>query len=583
MHDRRVSDVLIELNSSEKGLTSPEAEKRQSLNGKNEIKDGKRVSAISIFLGQFNNAVVWILIIATIISAFVGEYVDAFVIIAIIVAIAVIGFYQEYNAERSIEKLKELASLKATVIRDNKKCEISSKDLVVGDIILLETGNKVPADARVIESINLKTLESALTGESHAIEKHQKELAKNTILADRKNMVYSGTLVVGGRAKAVVTSIGMSTEMGKIAKLIEDVETEKTPLQKDMDKLGKFLGVITIIIALIVFAVGMLKNEATLLQMLLVSVSLAVAAIPEGLPAVVVISLALGTKRMLKRNALIRRLPSVETLGSTTVICTDKTGTLTANEMTVKKIFAGNDIIDVSGTGYSTEGNFHIKNRKIDPSKIKNLLLAGILNNNSELKDGKIIGDPTEGCLIVSGAKAGLVKESLEVQYKRIHEIEFTSERKLMTTVHKNKKETISYVKGAPEVLVKLCSQIEINGKTRKLTKQDIKTLISDGSIKRVRGNEQSRARARIRANQRGKGRQRGHGSRKGRATARLPKKKRWINGIRLQRDFLRKLRDDKLIPKKAYRELYMKSKGGFFRSKRHLELYISEHGLKQK
>ncbi len=479
MHSKTIEQVLRELNTSVKGLSQKEADERLQKYGLNEIKEAKKISPWKIFIEQFNSVVIWILIIATIISAFLKEITDAIVISVIIILIAILGFRQEYRAERAIEVLKKLASLKSTVIRDSQIREIDAKYLVPGDIIVLETGDKVPADARLAEVFNLQAQESALTGESHNVKKDIVPLDEKIGIADMKNMVFSGTIIVSGRAKAIVTATGMHTEIGKIAKMIEEVKPGPTPLQKKMDQLGKLLGKITIIIAIIVFAVGLLVHEAPWLKMLLVAVSLAVAAIPEGLPAVVTISLALGTQRMLKRNALIRRLPSVETLGSTTVICTDKTGTLTANEMTVKKIFVNGKIIDVTGVGYDAKGQFLYKNKPAGIDEIELLLRIGALNTNAELKDGNLIGDPTEGALIVSAAKAGLIKEDLEIEWPRIDEIEFTSERKMMTTIHKYHGEKIVYTKGAPEVVLKICNYISINGKVKKLT-EDMKQEILD-------------------------------------------------------------------------------------------------------
>ncbi|MBI4439602.1 calcium-translocating P-type ATPase, SERCA-type [Candidatus Woesearchaeota archaeon] len=473
------ASVLKKLNSSQKGLSQQEAEARLKQYGFNEIKEAKKISPWEIFLRQFKSIVIWILVAATIISAFLAEYVDAIVILVIIVLIAVLGFIQEYRAEKSIEALKRLASLKATVLRDGKKAEIDAKDVVPGDIIFLETGDKVPADARLIDELNLKTQEAALTGESTPVKKHTAALKDSTILAERANMVYSSTIVVSGRARAVVTSTGMQTEIGRIATLIEEVKPEHTPLQKKMDSLGKWLGAITIAIALVVFFAGLIVHRASFLDMLLVSVSLAVAAIPEGLPAVVTISLALGTQRMLRRNALIRNLPSVETLGSTTVICTDKTGTLTVNEMTVKKIFANEKIIDVTGSGYDTKGEFLHRGKPHPTGEIELLLKIGALNNNAELREGSLIGDPTEGCLIVSAAKAGISKQSLESEYLRVDEIEFTSERKMMTTIHEHRTGKYAFVKGAPEVVLELCSNIHINGKVKKLTLNKKKEILS--------------------------------------------------------------------------------------------------------
>ncbi|MBI2558814.1 calcium-translocating P-type ATPase, PMCA-type [Candidatus Woesearchaeota archaeon] len=478
MYSKTTEQVLRELNTTDKGLSQQEAENRLKEYGLNEIKEGKKISAFEIFIGQFKSIVIWILIFATVVSAFLGEWIDAIVILIIIILIAVLGFFEEYRAEKSIEALKKLTSLRANVVRDGQKKDIDSKLLVPGDIIILETGNKVPADARLIEVFNLQTHEAALTGESQPVKKNTEVLPEKTPIADMKNTVFSGTIVVSGRAKAVVVQTAMKTEIGKIAKMIEDVEPELTPLQKRMDGLGKLLGKATIGIAVIVFVVGMLVHKASWNVMLLTSVSLAVAAIPEGLPAVVTISLAIGTQRMLKRNALVRRLPSVETLGSTTVICSDKTGTLTANQMTVVKIFANGKIIDVSGIGYETKGQFTWKNKPVKSDDLELLLTIGALNNNADLKEGSIFGDPTEGALIVSAAKAGIIKEDLEIEMPRVDEIEFTSERKMMTTVHEHHGEKVSYVKGAPEVVLKLCSYISISGKVKKLTENEKKEIL---------------------------------------------------------------------------------------------------------
>jgi len=478
MHNKTIEQVLKELKTTAKGLSQAEADERLKQYGLNEIKEAKKVSPFEIFINQFNSIVIWILIAATIISAFLKEYVDSIVILIILILIAVLGFVQEYRAERAIEALKKLASLKAIVLRDGQKIEINTKFLVPGDIVVLETGDKVPTDSRLIEVFNLQTQEAALTGESQPVKKNTNELEEKTAIADRKNMVFSGTIIVSGRAKAAVAATGMQTEIGKIATLIQEVKPEPTHLQKKLDQLGKWLAILVAVVVIIVFTVGIAVHEASMIDMFIVAVSLAVAAIPEGLPAVVTISLALGTQRMLKRNALVRRLPSVETLGSVTAICTDKTGTLTVNEMTVKKIFANAKIIDVTGAGYETKGQFLHKNKPANIDDIGLLLRIGALNNNADLKDSNLIGDPTEGALIVSAAKAGLIKEELEIEYKRIDEIEFTSERKMMTTIHKHHGEKIAYVKGAPEVVLRFCNYVYINGKVKKLTEEMKKEIL---------------------------------------------------------------------------------------------------------
>ena len=476
-HSKKEEEVFKELGADKNGLTEKEAEKRLQDYGYNEIKEAKKISPIKIFLQQFNSVVIYILIIALIISLFVGEKIDAVVIGTILVLNAIFGFIQEYKAEKSIEALKKLASLKATVIRDGKEKEIDAKLLVPGDIIKLETGDKIPADARLFEVINLETQEAALTGESTPVIKEIKVLAEKTPLADRINMVFSGTVITNGRGKAVVTGTGMKSEIGKIAKLIEEVEQEKTPLQKKLDQMGRVLGIITVVVSFIVFLAGIFKGGG-ILEFFIVAVALAVAAIPEGLPAVVTIGLAIGTQKMLKRNALIRKLPSVETLGSTTVICTDKTGTLTRNEMTVKRIYANGKIIDVTGSGYGKKGDFLYKNKKIDAEEILLLLKAGSLNNNASLTDGNVIGDPTEGALIVSAEKAGLSREILEKKNPRINEIPFTSERKLMTTIHNINREKVAFSKGAPEVVLNLCSSVYEDGKIKKLSEAKKKEIL---------------------------------------------------------------------------------------------------------
>jgi Ca2+-transporting ATPase len=333
-----INQVLKSFKSSKKGLTTSEAKKRLRRYGLNELKRKKKISPLKIFLRQFNSILIWILIFAVILSFILGEKLDAIVIIIILIFNAIFGFIQEYRAERSIEALKKLTALRAKVLRQNKIITVPASELVPGDIIILSEGDKVPADARIIENESLSVIESSLTGESLPVTKNIAKLKRNTILAERKNMVYSGTIVTEGKCKAIITATGMRTEIGKIAKMLEGIKEEQTPLQKKLKKLGTYLVIATGFATLVVFILGILKGSK-ILDMLLTSVSLAVAAIPEGLPAVVTISLALAIQRMIKKNALIRKLPSVETLGSTTVICTDKTGTLTMNKMKVVKFY----------------------------------------------------------------------------------------------------------------------------------------------------------------------------------------------------------------------------------------------------
>jgi Ca2+-transporting ATPase len=489
-HNKEIKEVFAELHTSEKGLTEKEAQEKLQKYGLNEIEEKKKVSPFKIFISQFKNFLIYILFAAVVISTIVGyddyvkhggslveHFMDSIVILIILILIGVIGFIQEYRAEKAIEALKKLASLKARVVRDGKEKQIDVNKLVPGDIVILEAGDKIPADGRLIELHNLQTQEAALTGESVPIKKELKVLPEKTQIADQKNMLFSGTIITNGRGKAIVTRTGMNTEIGKIATMIQEAKPEPTPLQVKLEKLGKMLGVAVIAISVIVFIAGALTGKG-LLEMFKTAVSLAVAAVPEGLPAVVVVSLALGARRMVKRNALIRRLPSVETLGATTVICSDKTGTLTKNEMTVKKIYANKKVIEVSGSGYSIQGDFFFNGKKINPKEILLLLKIGALNNDASLSDGKVVGDPTEGSLIVSAAKGGLIKEELEKDTPRIDEIEFTSERKMMTTVHKINGEKVAYVKGAPEVVLSHCTSIYDNGKVRKLGEKEKKEIL---------------------------------------------------------------------------------------------------------
>jgi len=479
----KISKIFDALDTNEKGLSSQEVEKRFEKYGHNKLKAKKQISPIFLFLEQFKDPVIWVLIGALVISIIIGyvEYnqghgtimehaTEPIVIGAIVIANAVIGFLQEYKAEKAIEALKKMASLKATVIRDGKQVEIDAEDVVPGDILVLSPGEKIPADARLMSLTNLQTQEAALTGESLPVKKEVVEFEEDLQLGDRTNMVFSGTVITEGKGKAIVVKTGMDTEIGKIAQLIESAEETLTPLQKRLEKLGKFLTYLVLGICVFIFTV-LTFSDQTVLGALITAVSLAVAAIPEGLPAVVTISLALGVQRMVKKNALIRKLPSVETLGSTTVICTDKTGTLTKNEMTVKKIYVDDKIIEVGGSGYVPEGNFSEKTKSLDL-----LMKIGILNNDSELvkKDDKysILGDPTEGSLLVSAEKAGFDSEKLRKKHPRIDEIMFDSKRKRMTTVHNIDNRKYAYVKGAPDIILGLCDKILVDGKEQKLTKQ---------------------------------------------------------------------------------------------------------------
>ncbi|MBN2112209.1 calcium-translocating P-type ATPase, SERCA-type [Candidatus Woesearchaeota archaeon] len=488
-YNKTAEQVLKELGSSIKGLADSEAAKRLEKYGPNEIKEEKKISGFQIFINQFKSFIVYILIAAVIISVIIPiyeeglqnvrimDFVDAIAIFVILVLNSVMGFLQEYKAEEAIEALKKLTSLKALVIRNGHEKEIDAKDIVPGDIIALEVGQKIPADSRLVSIHNLEVQEAALTGESTPVRKILELIKGEKVIANRTNMAFAGTIVTRGRATAVVAHTGMTTEIGKIATQIQEAGKKITPLQEKLGTLGHVLGILTIFICIAVVLGGVLKG-GHILEWLIIGVSLAVAAIPEGLPAVVTISLALGVQRMVKRNALIRHLPSVETLGSTTVICTDKTGTLTKNEMTVRKVYVNKNIIDATGTGYHPEGKF-VKDGKTYKSKeLEMLLKIGVLCNDSNLTGTKVIGDPTEACLLVSAKKIGLMPHSLRRDHLRLDENEFTSERKMMSTLNKEGNKHYVFSKGAPEILLKKCGKILENGKTRKITKKDADQIL---------------------------------------------------------------------------------------------------------
>lgn len=473
-YNQKIEDVFTNLKASKKGLTTHQAEQRLHKYGFNELETKEGIHPLKIFIQQFASPLIWILLGALAVSIFLGEKVDAIFIGIILIINAILGFKQEYNAEKSIEALQKMASLKAKVIRDQHIIKIESRNVVPGDILILEEGDKVPADARFFEVHSLDTQEAPLTGESLPVKKDTKVLAEKTPLADQINMAFAGTIITKGRGQAIVTNTGMTTQVGKIAKLIHKSTQKETPLQKKLKNLGKYLSIIVLVVAVLVFVIGIIFGKP-IVDQFLTAIALAVAAIPEGLPAVITISLALGVKKMIKKNALIRKLPSVETLGSVNVICTDKTGTLTHNEMTVTKIFAHNTVIDITGSGYEPTGEFFVDKKKIKTKSIDLLLKIGLNCNNSKINKKKnkfeIIGDPTEGCLLVSAQKAGVKDND-----PRINEIPFSSERKMMTTIHKS---GYSYTKGAPEIILDKCNRIYINGQIKRLDKAQKQQILS--------------------------------------------------------------------------------------------------------
>ncbi len=450
--------TIKELSSSRNGLSETEAKKRLKKYGKNKLEEKKRTSPIKIFLSQFKSFLVIILIIAAVVSGFLGELIDFTVIIIIVILNAFFGFFQEYKAEKAIEALKRMTSPSAAVLREGTLSNVSAEEIVPGDILVLEEGAKIPADCRILEEYSLNVNEASLTGESVPVKKHTEPLKSAKLVADMKNMLWMGTAITGGKCKAIVVSTGMKTEIGKIAEEIQ-VQEESTPLQAKLGFLGKQLGILIVIIAALVAVSGVLILKAEILDMFIIGVALAVAAVPEGLPAVATLTLAIGIKRMSSKNSIIRRLAAVETLGSCTIICSDKTGTLTKNEMTVTDLYV-----------------FDKKLKLVDGTE--ELLKISVLCNNASIENG-LVGDPTETALLIAARKADLEKPDLEKKYPFITEIPFSSERKRMTVVRKDGTSKIAYVKGAAETILERCSKKYQDGKISNLTKRDRGKILS--------------------------------------------------------------------------------------------------------
>ncbi len=471
-YSKSIQELFVIFNSDKSGISEQEINTLLLKYGKNEIVEEKKESVVKLFLEQFKSLLILILIVAAIVSALIGQPIEALAIIIIVILAGILGFVQEFQAGKAIESLKKMAAPHATVIRDGIEKIILSSDLIPGDVITVKTGDKIPADARLIEANNLKTDEASLTGESLSIEKNSLVLQNKDIpLGDRLNMLFMGTSVTYGRGKAIVVNTGMSTEFGKIAALLQSTENRRTPLQINLDQLGKKIGIYAIVIAGLMSLLGVIRGH-DLIEMFIWGVALAVAIIPEALPAVVTISIALGVRRMVKKKALIRKLPAVETLGSTNIICSDKTGTLTQDEMTIREIFSLSNHYFVTGGGYNPEGEFSVDNKKINPLEdedLKLLLMMGSLCNDTLLKENdhkwEIIGDPTEGAIIVAAAKAGLDVDKFQSAIKREYEIPFSSESKRMTTVNNFASQGYySISKGAIEILLSSCKSYLKNG-----------------------------------------------------------------------------------------------------------------------
>ena len=511
-------EVLKHLEVKENGLSTAEAEKRLAHYGKNQLKEAPRPGFLAKLWAQLNNFVVMLLLVAALVSGIIGwqeyqhtgdsaSFVEPIAILLIVVLNAVLGLIQEGKAEEALASLKKMSAPEAQVLRDGKRTSVSSHNLVPGDIVYLEAGNYVPADVRLLEAVNLRVEEASLTGESLPVQKNASaQLDKNVPIGDRKNTAFMGTTISYGRGRGVVTDTGMKTQLGLIAEMLSSVESEITPLQRKLDDLGKTLSIISLFLVAIVFLVSVYHHTdlsllfqapadylvaftKELTDAFIIAISLAIAAVPEGLPAVVTISLALGMREMVKRHALIRKLASVETLGSATIICSDKTGTLTQNEMTVTQLWVDGSFVDISGRGYTPEGKFSVDNTEIDFKNYPAVLTAlwlGVLNNDSLIeKTGesdeettyRIVGDPTEGALLVAATKTGNVCESLEESYPREGEIPFDSERKRMITINdvdvphvedlspftdeRYRGWDVVTVKGAPDRVIDLCTQYQ--------------------------------------------------------------------------------------------------------------------------
>jgi magnesium-transporting ATPase (P-type) len=477
-HSLDVGTVLDELGSSEHGLSEEEAERRTARHGRNELTAAEQRTALQRLLDQFNNLFMLLLLAAAAMAGALGEWLDASVIVGVVSIIALAGFYQEGRAEQALEAVRSMLSSAATVVRDGRAAEIPAEGLTIGDVVRVKSGDKVPADLRVIWSKNLQAQEAALTGESQAVEKSGAPVTAEASLGDRTSMLYSGTLVTTGRGTGVVVAIGDDTEIGRIGGMLSGIETLKTPLMQRFDRFTVWLSVAIVGIAAGTFAFGLVFRHEGPAEMFFVAVSIIVGSIPEGLPIIMTIGLAVGVQRMARHNSIIRRLPAVETLGSVTVICSDKTGTLTRNEMTVQTIFTGDGSeFQVSGVGYAPEGEFSSGGEPVavaGHTMLHALLQAGTLCNDAAVKREEdawqVEGDPMEGALLVLGAKAGIDREDLAHRQRRIDTVPFESERRFMATLHDGGDGARAVlVKGAPERLLELCTSVQTDGGTEAL------------------------------------------------------------------------------------------------------------------
>ncbi len=487
-HSRSAEAVLLELHSSPSGLSAAEAASRLAADGPNELKEGKRISPLQIFLSQFKSLLIWILIAAGVLSGVLGETIDAIAILAIVVLNAAIGFYQEFNAEKSIAALKKMTAPQAKVRRDGQVMVIPAAGIVVGDILVLEAGDLVAADGRLLQAASLSCVEAALTGEAEAVTKRPEALPAGDVpLGDRANLVFLGTGVATGTGQAVVVGTAMKSELGRIAGLIEEAGADAgTPLEQKLESFGRVLVWAALGIVALLFGLGLLRGTK-LLELVMSSVSLAVAAVPEGLPAVVTVALSVGVLRMARRRALMRKLAAVETLGSTTVICTDKTGTLTVGEMTVRALWVADRSYEVTGEGYGPEGEVRFEGRSVEGAQRAPLLELAAVQlgcNNAHLVEEagawKTVGDPTEGALLAAGRKAGGERDRIEKEWPKHHEIPFESDRKRSAVIRRRPDGGLrAFVNGAPGPLLERCTRLFTGGGVRPLTDEDRQRILA--------------------------------------------------------------------------------------------------------
>ncbi|MBI4438827.1 cation-translocating P-type ATPase [Candidatus Woesearchaeota archaeon] len=486
-YSAEIKDVFLNAGSSKDGLSASEAKARLKRHGFNELVRKKRRTALKIFFEQFRNFLILLLLCASVLAVFLGDYVEAVGMICIAILSAILGFVQEYKAERAMEALKRISAPTGKVVRDGSEKKIPAREIVPGDVIVIESGDIVAADARLFEDSSLQVDEAILTGESVPSPKDTKKLKEGTEITERTNMVFMGTIVTYGKGRGVVTGTGMDTEFGKIALTIEEAEEPKTLLQNKFESLARQIGLVVIVLVGVVFVLGLsFQKEVSIARMLIFSISLAVAAVPTALPAIVTIGLALGASSMAKRNVIIKKLPATESMGSVTVICSDKTGTLTKSQLSATRLFFDGNVIDVSGIGYEPKGEFKHGTEKMDKKSLEFMLRIGYLCNNAKLveKGGRwdIIGDPTEGALVVLARKGRLDEKALSRRLSVVKELPFSSERKMMTVIagRKRKPERVcAYVKGAPDVVLKKCARIYDSGRIRSLTKRDRESILS--------------------------------------------------------------------------------------------------------